>query len=160
LSGTLALAVISVVASQVFGIRYRGLWPHVTRFVSINRFVVFFDDLIHGRHPRLKMLARGVLDVFIGMLECFEELTKVLSFGFRLFGNVFGGEVLLTVMAFLAPYVASLPFMGLEMLTGLIQAFIFTVLSAAFFARAAATERRDESISTAESQPATEPVSA
>ena len=79
--------------------------------------------------------------LFIGMLEITEALTQVLSFSFRLFGNIFGGEVLLLVMAFLAPYVASLPFMGVEMLGGLIQAFIFCVLSAAFFARAATAHK-------------------
>lgn len=140
LSGTLALATISVIASQVFGVRFRGWWRHFTRFVAIDRFVTFFRDLFRGRHPAPSMLLQGVLDLFIGLLEIFEELTKVLSFGFRLFGNVFGGEVLLLVMAFLAPYVASLPFMAIETLTGFIQAFIFTVLSAAFFARATSSQ--------------------
>jgi F-type H+-transporting ATPase subunit a len=136
LNATLALAVISVVASQAYGVRFRGWWKHLTRFVAIERFVVYGNDLLKGRRPSAKSLLRGLLDLFIGILEISEEITKVLSFGFRLFGNVFGGEVLLVVMAFLAPYLASLPFMGIEMLSGLIQAFIFSVLSAAFFARA------------------------
>jgi F-type H+-transporting ATPase subunit a len=143
LNATLALAVISVVSSQVFGVRFRGLWGHLSRYVAINRFITFFRELFRGKRPSPGMLARGLLDLFIGMLEVFEELTQVLSFSFRLFGNIFGGEVLLLVMAFLAPYVASLPFMGVEMLGGLIQAFIFCVLSAAFFARSAASH--DES---------------
>lgn len=138
LNATLALAVTSVAASQVFGVRFRGWWKHLMRFIAIERFVTYFRELFRGKRPSARLLLRGLLDLFIGVLEISEEITKVLSFGFRLFGNIFGGEVLLVVMAFLAPYLASLPFMGIEMLGGLIQAFIFTVLSAAFFARAAA----------------------
>ena len=136
LNTTIALAISSSAASWWFGIRYLGLKGFLGRYVAIGKFVQFFRELFTGARPRLSLLAGGVLDVFIGVLEIFEELTKILSFSFRLFGNVFGGEVLLAVMAFLMPYLASVPFLALELFTGFIQAVIFSVLSTAFFARA------------------------
>jgi len=60
------------------------------------------------------------------------ELAKVISFAFRLFGNIFAGEVLLTVIAFLMPVIAPLPFIGLELFVGVIQALVFSMLTAVF----------------------------
>jgi len=138
LNATLALAIWSVCSVQYFGMRMSGTLAHLARYIAIGRLVEFGQQLVKGQHPRITLLLRGLLDLFIGLLETFEELTKILSFSFRLFGNVFGGEVLLTVIAFLMPYLASVPFLALELFTGLIQAFIFAVLSTAFFARAVA----------------------
>lgn len=80
----------------------------------------------------------GVADILIGILEVADEFTKILSFSFRLFGNIFAGEVLLMVIAFLMPVLASLPFMALELFVGFMQAFIFSVLSLSFFGLAVA----------------------
>jgi F-type H+-transporting ATPase subunit a len=78
------------------------------------------------------VLVTRILGLFPGALEFFAELIKLVSFSFRLFGNIFAGEVLLVVMAFLLPYVISLPFMGLELFVGFIQAFIFATLTLSF----------------------------
>jgi len=133
-----------VASSQVFGIKALGAMTYLGRFVAIGRFVTFGKTLIREKKLDFKLILRGVLDLFIGALEIFEEITKVLSFSFRLFGNTFGGEVLLAVMAFLVPYVASLPFMAIELFTGFIQAFIFAVLSTAFYGRAVASHSHKE----------------
>jgi len=138
LNTTVALAVCSVISSQLFGIRYLGFIPYMSRFVAVGKFVRFFKTLFTTGKVRLGLLASGVVDVFIGILDTFEEITKTISFSFRLFGNVFGGEVLLAVIAFLVPYVVSIPFLILELFTGALQAFIFAVLSTAFFATATA----------------------
>jgi F-type H+-transporting ATPase subunit a len=143
LNTTLALAICSVLSSQVYGIRYLGLVEYGSRFVAIKRIVQFFRELFTGKGVHVGLILGGILDMFVGILEIFEELTKVLSFSFRLFGNVFGAEVLLLVIAFLVPYVASLPFLVLELITGFIQAFIFAVLSTAFFGRATTGESRE-----------------
>ncbi len=66
---------------------------------------------------------------FIGILELVSELAKIVSLSFRLFGNVFAGEVLLTIVFFLAPYFIPLPFLFLELFVGLIQAFLFAMLT-------------------------------
>ena len=110
LNTTLALALISVVMTQVWGVKY----------LSLGYFTKFFNFSNPG-------------GFVLGLLEFILEIAKVMSFAFRLFGNVFAGEVLLTVMAFLAPLIVPMPFYGLEVFVGLIQALVFTLLSLVFF---------------------------
>jgi F-type H+-transporting ATPase subunit a len=69
---------------------------------------------------------------FLGILELISEFSKIISFAFRLFGNIFAGEVLLTVMAFLMPFVVPLPFVTMELFVGLVQALIFSMLTTVF----------------------------
>jgi F-type H+-transporting ATPase subunit a len=71
------------------------------------------------------------MDMFVGAVESISELAKIISFSFRLFGNIFAGEVLLGVLAFLIPYLVSLPFYGLELFVGFVQALVFMMLSVA-----------------------------
>jgi len=66
---------------------------------------------------------------FVGLLEIVSEISKILSLSFRLFGNILAGEVLLVIIASLVPYIVPLPFLGLELFVGLIQALIFSVLA-------------------------------
>jgi len=144
LNTTVALAICSVLLSQVYGIRYHGIIGYLSHFLNLGNFIAFFRALFREGQIRPGLIFRGLLDLFIGPLELLEELTKILSFSFRLFGNIFGGEVLLAVIAFLAPFLAPLPFMALEVLGGFIQALVFAALSTAFFARAAAPEPSEE----------------
>lgn len=144
LNTTVALAICSVVLSQAYGIRYHGVIGYLSHFLNLGSFVAFFRALFREGELKPGLLFRGLLDLFIGPLELLEELTKILSFSFRLFGNIFGGEVLLAVIAFLAPFLAPLPFMALEVLGGFIQALVFAALSTAFFARAASPEPSEE----------------
>lgn len=110
LNTTLALAIISLVSFQVFGIMAIGFFKYAGKFLNF----------------------KGPIEFFIGILEIIGELAKVISLSFRLFGNVFAGEVLLLVIAFLVPIIAPLPFFALEIFVGLIQAFIFAMLTLVF----------------------------
>ncbi len=148
LNTTLALAVFSVIGTQIYGIKVQGLFRYAGRFIKVGGFVTFFKGLggVLRRKasikPLLKTLMIGVIDAFIGVLEIFDELTKLLSFSFRLFGNIFAGEVLLIVIATLffqifknfalIIYPASLLFVALEIFVGFIQAFIFATLTLVF----------------------------
>ncbi len=69
----------------------------------------------------------------VGILEFASDISKIVSFAFRLFGNIFAGEVLLAVLAFLMPFVVPLPFLFMELFVGIVQALVFSMLSAAFF---------------------------
>lgn len=111
---TLALALIVVTMSHVVGLVSIGLKGHVKKFIRL----------------------KGPIDFFTGLLEIVSEAGKIISLTFRLFGNVFAGEILLTIMAFLVPYVVPVPFLGLEIFVGFIQALIFAVLAMMFFAQA------------------------
>ncbi len=110
LNFTLALALISVVATQVIAIVILGVTKHMKKYVN-------FKNPILG---------------FVGGLEAISELAKVISFSFRLFGNVFAGEVLLIVIGLIVPFIAPIPFLFLELFVGLIQAFIFSILTLVF----------------------------
>ena len=115
---TLAVAVISVVATQLFGIAALGVLPYAGKY-----FVAPWRDPI---------------GCFVGILELVAEMAKVISFTFRLFGNIFAGEVLLVVIGFLMPYIAPIPFLGLEIFVGFVQALVFALLSLVFFTMATA----------------------
>ncbi len=110
LNFTLALAIISVISINIFGIAARGLGKHVTRFFDFSSPIKFF----------------------VGILEFIGEGAKLISLAFRLFGNVFAGEVLLIIVGFLAPYIAPVPFLMLELFVGAIQALIFATLTMVF----------------------------
>lgn len=111
LSTTLVLAIIAVVATQVQGIRACGVWGYLRRFINFHSPVLFL----------------------VGLLEMVLEFAKIFSFGFRLFGNIFAGEVLLAVIISLVPFIAPMPFYGLEIFVGLIQATVFAMLTLVFF---------------------------
>jgi F-type H+-transporting ATPase subunit a len=110
LTTTLALAIFSVLAIQYFSLRALGVKRYLSRFFNF----------------------RGPLNFILGFFEMISEGVKVLSFSFRLFGNIFAGEILLLIIAFLVPYIIPLPFMILEVFVGVIQAFIFAMLTLAF----------------------------
>ncbi len=111
LNMTLALALIAVSLSHFFGVITLGIKGHVGKFITF----------------------KSPVAAFTGILEIVSEIAKVISFSFRLFGNIFAGEVLLTIIAFLIPYIAPLPFLGLELFVGFIQALIFGTLAMVAF---------------------------
>ena len=129
---TLALAVVAVALTQYFGLRSLGL-GYLSKFIAVGGVLNAFRKPGLGCGGRIAAFFMGIIDVFIGIVESISEIGKVVSFSFRLFGNIFAGEVLLGVMAFLIPYVVSLPFFGLELFVGLVQALVFMMLSVAFF---------------------------
>ncbi len=113
LNTTLALAIIAMIVIQVSGLRTLGA-SYIKKFINFSNPIYFF----------------------VGLLEIISEFSKVISFAFRLFGNIFAGEVLLTVIAFLMPVFAPLPFMGLELFVGFIQALVFSMLTTVFLSLA------------------------
>ena len=129
---TLALAIISVVMTQYFGVKALGI-GYFGKFFAVGGIVKAFTKKGLGCGGRIGAFGLGIIDIFIGVVELISEIGKVVSFSFRLFGNIFAGEVLLGVMAFLIPYLISIPFYGLELFVGLVQALVFMMLSVAFF---------------------------
>lgn len=109
LNVTLALAVASVFATHILAIRTTGLGSYLKRFFALN--------------PLL---------LFVGLMEIVSELTKFLSFSFRLYGNISAGEMVLGTMASLAAFIVPISFLALEVLVGVIQAMIFALLTLAF----------------------------
>lgn len=87
---------------------------------------------------------RSPLKFFLGLMDLIGEIAKVVSLSFRLFGNIFAGEVLGAVMLFLAPFFLPLPFQFLGLLTAVVQAFVFSVLTLVFISMASEAPAKEE----------------
>ena len=109
LNVTLALALISLVATHVLSIKTIGIKDYLLRFFSFNPILLF-----------------------VGLLELVSEFTKIVSLSFRLFGNIYAGEVVLHTISKLFAFVFPLPFIFLEIIVGLVQALVFGMLTMVF----------------------------
>lgn len=116
LNFTVALAVTAVIIVNILGIAAIGTKQHFGKFFTL----------------------KSPIDAFVGLLEFISEIAKMISFSFRLFGNVFAGEVLLIITGFLIPYLVPVPFLALELFVGFIQAFVFAMLTMVFISIAVA----------------------
>jgi len=114
LNTTFALAVISVVVTTVLGVAIIGPVSYTKKFIRLT----------------------SPIDFFIGIFEMISELSRLLSYSFRLFGNIFAGEVMISVITFLIPWVIPAPLYAFELFVGFIQAFVFVVLTALFISLA------------------------
>ena len=119
---TLAMAFVSVIASHVFGIFAVGFFTHIGKFVQ-------FGALVHSFKKGPIGIFQGLIEFMVGLIEIVSEIAKVLSLSLRLFGNIFAGEVLISVISALVAVLVPTPFMLLEILVGLIQAAVFSMLT-------------------------------
>ena len=117
INAPLAIAIFSFIFVEFWGLQSLGP-GYLKKFFA-------FDAIF-------KRGIMGLIDIFVGVLEFVSELSRMVSFTFRLFGNVFAGEVLLTMMSFLVPFLLVDVFYGLELFVGLIQAFVFAMLTLVF----------------------------
>ena len=106
---TLALALVSIFATHILSVNTLGIKEYLSRYFSLNP-----------------------LNLYIGILELIGEITKIISLSFRLFGNIFAGEVVLGTVATIFAFLFPLPFMMLEVIVGLVQALVFSMLTMAF----------------------------
>ena len=106
---TLGLALVSVVVTHIMSLSTLGLKEYLGRYFSLNP-----------------------INLFVGVLEVISEITKVVSLSFRLFGNIFAGEVVLVTVSTIFAFVFPLPFMVLEIVVGLVQALVFSMLTMVF----------------------------
>lgn len=111
LNFTIGLAVVSFIVTQIYGFRMLGTRKQIGRYF---------------------MLQDGPMGLVVGVLDLLLEPLRIISLSFRLFGNLFAGDVLLLVMSFLIPVVGAIPFYVLEVFIGFIQAFVFAFLTLIF----------------------------
>jgi F-type H+-transporting ATPase subunit a len=136
LNTTLALAIIGVLASHIFGVVIVGAWRYFNKFVNIQAFVEIPKKI--RKDPMIIFV--NPIKAFVGIIEIISEAAKVASLSFRLFGNIFAGEVLLASMAAIMAFAIPIPFMFLEIIVGLIQALIFSMLILTYLTIAATAE--------------------
>jgi len=111
LNTTLALALVSAIATHLISIKTIGMKDYLSRYFSLNP-----------------------INLFIGILEIISEITKVISLSFRLFGNIFAGEVVILTVSSIFAFVFPIPFLFLEIIVGFVQALVFAMLTMAFMA--------------------------
>jgi F-type H+-transporting ATPase subunit a len=107
---TIGLAIVAFVSIELAGIAFLGIWKYGGKFINFSSPLAFL----------------------IGIIELFSELARLISFSFRLFGNIFAGKTLIVIAMFFVPFVLPVPILAFEMFVGLIQAFIFAVLTLFF----------------------------
>jgi F-type H+-transporting ATPase subunit a len=111
LNVTLMLAIVSFLTIEVTGIVVIGVWKYAGKFINV-------------RH--------GAIAFVIGIIELFSEIARIISFSFRLFGNIFAGEVLILVVTYFIPFIGPVPIMAFEIFVGFVQAAIFSLLTLFF----------------------------
>ena len=135
LNFTVSLAIVSVVMIQVIGVQALG-GSYFTKFINVpaaKRLGEMFKKPGLGGPLNIMM---PFIDIFVGILEIVAEFSKILSFAFRLFGNIFAGAVLLFVIGSIVPVFAQTIFLLLELGVGAIQAFVFGILTMVFMSMA------------------------
>ena len=119
LNTPLAIALVAMFMIQVWGMKANGFLGYASKFFNVSK--------LRKGNPM------GLIDIYVGILEFISEIARLISFTFRLFGNIFAGEVLLAAMSFLIPLSSAIAiFFGLELFVGVIQAFIFAMLTLVF----------------------------
>ena len=134
LNFTLAFALVAMVMVQYFGFKYLGGRGYLSKF---------FPFIGKGWGQQVAKNPIKAIDPAVGILELISEVSKIISFAFRLLGNIFAGMVLLFVMAYLLP-VINVVFFGLEFFVGLIQALVFALLMLIFMVSATEGHHGDE----------------
>lgn len=134
---TVAMALVSVISSHIFAFGSIGFFAHANKFIQIGTIVKSF------RHGPIAVFT-AVVEFMVGIIEIVGEVAKVVSLSLRLFGNVFAGEVLISVIGALVAAVVPAPFMLLEVLVGLIQASVFAMLTTVYLTVATAAPHGGE----------------
>lgn len=134
---TVAMALSAVVVSHLFGLVSVGVFTHIGKFIQIKQFIKSFK---HGPVA----IFTALVEIGVGLIEIISEMAKVLSLSLRLFGNVFAGEVLLSVMSGLVGLAVPAPFMLLELLVGIVQAGVFAMLTLVYLTVATTAPAHEE----------------
>lgn len=140
LNTTIALAVTSVIGANIFGIFSIGAWKMLNKYLNFKALGSIFTKI--RKDPVIILVAP--ITFAVGVIEIVGEGAKVASLSLRLFGNVFAGEVLLASMTAMVAYFVPIPFLLLEVFVGIIQAFIFSILTVVYFTIAAQDHDHDE----------------
>lgn len=130
LNMTLAMSVTAVVLSHVFGIITIGFFRYANKFIQLGGIWKAVAKFGHASFGDWAIgMFTAIVEFGVGIIELLSEVAKLISLSLRLFGNVFAGEVLLTVLSSLVAYIVPMPFMFLEIIVGIVQAMVFSTLT-------------------------------
>lgn len=128
---TLSMALAAVFSSHVFGFISVGVFTHLNKFIQIG-------TLVKSIRKGPIAIFTALIEMMVGVIEIASEISKVFSLSLRLFGNIFAGEVLISVIGSIMMLLVPAPFMFLEILVGLIQAAVFSMLTLVYLTVASA----------------------
>ncbi|MFA6548046.1 MAG: F0F1 ATP synthase subunit A [Candidatus Magasanikbacteria bacterium] len=134
---TIVMALFAVASSHLYGLVTVGFFTYINKFIQIGTLIKSFKKGPIG-------IFTAAIEMGVGLIEIVSELSKVLSLSLRLFGNIFAGEVLISVIASLVSFLIPTPFMMLELLVGLIQASVFTMLTIVYLTIATSEPHGEE----------------
>ena len=151
LNTTLALAIVSIVITNGYAIHKLGLREYLTKFFA---FIPLLISIGQGK-PNIKVNLKNPLEVFIavltpivmifvGFLELLSEFVKAVSLSFRLFGNIYAGDVVLNTVHSMFAFIFPIPFLMLELIAGSIQALVFAMLTMVFMIILSSSHQEDE----------------
>lgn len=152
LNMTLAMAVFVVIASHLLGIVAIGFFKYANKFIKLGD---VYKAVVSGSPTKILV---ACIEFVVGLIEIFSEIAKMASLSLRLFGNVFAGEVLLTVLASLIAYFVPLPFVALELLVGVVQASVFAMLTLVYLSIATTEVHEHDAVSHKEDPQLLEPT--
>jgi F-type H+-transporting ATPase subunit a len=136
---SLAVAIVSFIFVEIIGFRTLGI-GYGKKFLNLDGIIESGKLLVKGKiKSALSKFVFGFINLFVGIIEFVSELIRIVSLTIRLFGNMTAGEILLLVAVFLMPWLFALPFYGLELLVGFVQALIFASLTLIFLTTAVAS---------------------
>jgi len=133
---TLALSLFAVAASHIMGVVMIGIGNHLNKFLNVKAFL----EIPKKIKKDISVILVNPIKAFVGLIEIIGEIAKVASLSFRLFGNIFAGEVLMASMMAIFAFVLPLPFIFMEIVVGIIQALIFAMLTLVFMTIATTSE--------------------
>jgi len=129
----LSIALISFFCIEFWGLRSLGFFHYTKSFFDFGPLRDGFISLFKGKiRSAMSGIMFGFINLFVGLIEVLSHLIRIVSFTFRLFGNMTAGEILLLVITFIISLVAPIIFYGLELLVGVVQALIFAGLTLVF----------------------------
>ncbi|MBT4209751.1 MAG: F0F1 ATP synthase subunit A [Candidatus Komeilibacteria bacterium] len=129
LNTTLALGLFSIISANIFGIMVVGGWNYFNKFINVKALIEIPGKIKND--PTIVLV--NPITFFVGLIEIVSEIAKVASLSFRLFGNIFAGEVLIASISAMVAFGVPLPFMFLEVIVGIIQALIFSILTLVYY---------------------------
>jgi F-type H+-transporting ATPase subunit a len=136
LNTTLALALFSFVAIHLLGVITIGAWNYLNKFINIKAFLEIPKKIKKDKN----VLLINPIKSFISIIELVGEVAKIASLSLRLFGNIFAGEVLLVSMMSIFAFLTPVPFMFLEIIVGIVQALVFSILVLVFMSMSTSAE--------------------
>lgn len=145
LNMTIVMGVSAVVLSHVFGVMAIGFFKYWNKFIQVGRIWSALKAFGTKKIGEAAMgLFTALIEFLVGLIELVSEAAKMVSLSLRLFGNIFAGEVLLSVLSSLIAFFVPLPFIALELIVGIIQALVFSMLTLVYLSMATEPPHREE----------------